>query len=204
MPTETYLDEWKTDAEEAPQGRGRLLHIRDGGGRLTFEAVVGLLKTSARFREFFNDTLAGMPFEAFRWETPPVCRSNAHRSFECVVLESRDLLRPAEPHRFDAQFGGRRAPDVLGFPNLGNDAFMIVPCPGEPSSAYSHLGAFARQAQGEQRDRLWRTIGEALDARLGTPPIWLNTAGGGVAWLHVRLDSRPKYYSHAPYRNERP
>ncbi|MGI9175867.1 MAG: DUF6940 family protein [Rhodothermales bacterium] len=25
--------------------------------------------------------------------------------------------------------------------------------------------------------------------------MWLSTAGGGVSWLHVRLDSRPKYYA---------
>ncbi len=24
-------------------------------------------------------------------------------------------------------------------------------------------------------------------------------AGLGVAWLHIRLDDRPKYYRHAPY-----
>ena len=30
-------------------------------------------------------------------------------------------------------------------------------------------------------------------------PTWVSTAGGGVAWLHVRLDSAPKYYTHRPY-----
>ncbi len=34
-------------------------------------------------------------------------------------------------------------------------------------------------------------------------PIWLSTAGGGVAWLHVRLDSTPKYYGYAPYRDSK-
>ncbi len=27
-----------------------------------------------------------------------------------------------------------------------------------------------------------------------------STAGGGVSWLHVRLDSWPKYYGYAPYK----
>jgi hypothetical protein len=39
-----------------------------------------------------------------------------------------------------------------------------------------------------------------LSAQLGSTPIWLSTAGDGIAWLHVRLDSRPKYYSYGPYR----
>ncbi len=101
------------------------------------------------------------------------------------------------------QFNGHRAPEVLAFPNLGNDAFLVVPCPGTPLSAYAHLGAFVRSAPEEQRDRLWQRVGESLDTHLGTAPIWLNTAGAGVAWLHVRLDSRPKYYCYAPYRNEK-
>ena len=30
--------------------------------------------------------------------------------------------------------------------------------------------------------------------------LWLSTAGLGVYWLHLRLDTRPKYYSFQPYR----
>jgi hypothetical protein len=29
--------------------------------------------------------------------------------------------------------------------------------------------------------------------------MWLSTSGLGVAWLHIRLDSTPKYYQHQPY-----
>jgi hypothetical protein len=31
-------------------------------------------------------------------------------------------------------------------------------------------------------------------------PAWISTAGDGVAWLHGRVDRRPKYYRYAPYR----
>lgn len=30
--------------------------------------------------------------------------------------------------------------------------------------------------------------------------VWLSTNGVSTAWLHVRLDSRPKYYHYIPYR----
>jgi len=30
---------------------------------------------------------------------------------------------------------------------------------------------------------------------------WLSTSGLGVGWLHVRLDSRPKYYTYEPYKS---
>ncbi len=37
--------------------------------------------------------------------------------------------------------------------------------------------------------------------RVSRKPVWLNTAGGGVAWLHVRLDDRPKYYGYQNYKS---
>lgn len=38
-----------------------------------------------------------------------------------------------------------------------------------------------------------------MQQNLNDAPIWLNTAGAGVPWLHIRLDSRPKYYRYQPY-----
>ena len=66
--------------------------------------------------------------------------------------------------------------------------------------AYGHLAAFVREAPREQVHALWARVGELVLERVSNVPLWLSTAGGGVAWLHVRLDSRPKYYTHAPYR----
>lgn len=39
-----------------------------------------------------------------------------------------------------------------------------------------------------------------MSQRLGLKPVWLNTAGGGVPWLHIRLDDQPKYYRYQAYR----
>jgi hypothetical protein len=29
--------------------------------------------------------------------------------------------------------------------------------------------------------------------------FWISTSGLGVPWVHVRLDSYPKYYQYRPY-----
>jgi hypothetical protein len=58
-----------------------------------------------------------------------------------------------------------------------------------------------RQGPPEQVHELWRVVAASMEARLGTEPTWLSTAGMGVSWLHVRLDSQAKYYGYAPYRN---
>jgi hypothetical protein len=30
--------------------------------------------------------------------------------------------------------------------------------------------------------------------------IWISTIELGVSWLHVRIDSTPKYYHYTPYK----
>ncbi len=84
---------------------------------------------------------------------------------------------------------------------LGRDAILVVPCSEAPPEAYGHLAAFSRDAPAEQQHAFWKLVGESVASRLSTKPVWLSTAGAGVSWLHVRLDDRPKYYGHAPYRS---
>ena len=77
---------------------------------------------------------------------------------------------------------------------------LVVPCPKAEDSAYPHLAAFARDASPNQQHALWCQVGFALEQQLGHQPTWLSTSGLGVFWIHIRLDSRPKYYTFAPYR----
>ena len=90
---------------------------------------------------------------------------------------------------------------VVSFSNLGGDATLVVPSPRGQTVAYGHLAAFVRNAPAAQLRALWRVLGRVAESKLGDDPIWISTAGGGVAWLHVRLDSRPKYYAFAPYKS---
>ena len=55
-------------------------------------------------------------------------------------------------------------------------------------------------APGQQICRLWHSVGQAVCGALSDQPIWISTSGLGVAWLHIRLDSSPKYYQHQPYK----
>ncbi len=148
----------------------------------------------------FNELLADMPGTSFRWELPALDRSRLRLPFECVVVNSPELDIPAEPQPFAGDFERAGQRSVICFANLGGDAELIVPCPIGPDEHYSHMASFVRRAPAEQQQALWEMVGRTMLERLGDQPLWLSTAGGGVAWLHVRLDSRPKYYVHAPYR----
>jgi len=168
---------------------------------ITYAEVIRLWRDDMAFRAWFNDLLAGIPFGAFRWETPPITSDTAQQPFECVIHDGPELARPPDPGAFAAHFGREAmARGAVAFPNLGKDAVMVVPCPLGPSETYVHLASFVRGAPEAQRQALWQLVGESMAQRLGARPVWLSTAGAGVAWLHVRLDDRPKYYGHVAYR----
>lgn len=85
---------------------------------------------------------------------------------------------------------------------ISRDATLVCPCQGTdvPDAAYAHIAAFVRTAPRMQNHALWSAVGAALEAELvkqSPRPVWVSTSGLGVAWLHVRLDSAPKYYTDA-------
>ncbi len=177
------------------------LAIDIGSSPVSYADVVHQWQNDADFRTFFIDLLVDSPFSAFRWETPPITTATANQPFEFVLLDSPGLASEPDSTAFEEHFNTMVPGGVVEFPNLGRDAIMVVPCPDDPLSDYGHLAAFLRHSRKPQQHSLWELVGTAMQRRLGPKPVWLSTAGGGVAWLHVRLDDRPKYYGYLPYRN---
>jgi hypothetical protein len=192
--------EFAFTSEELPGGRTLRYQITRDGTTLRSRDVLDLWQRDAEFRNFFLRTLADAPYEAFRWETPPLARDTLDEPFEFVLLDSPELDRRVDREAFAEHFGSVSGPSVVSFANLGGDAVLVVPCPRGPDSTYGHLAAFVRNAPLEQKHLLWQRVAEAMESRLSDRPVWLSTAGAGVSWLHVRLDDRPKYYQHRPYR----
>lgn len=190
---------WTKRIETAGR-RVRKLYLADNHRPLDYAAVIDLWRGEAdAFRRFFIDILKECPYACYRFETPPASSENAGRAFEFALIDSPEIDLPPDPGDFRGHFDNS-PDDVLIFDNLGGDAAMIVPRPRSGTPGYSHIAQFVRHAPVDQQLLLWKTVGEALHVRLGESPLWLNTAGGGVPWLHVRIDSRPKYYVLAEYR----
>lgn len=191
---------WESETERLRDGAVLKLKLGRPNKPLTCADVLQLWQDDEGFRTFFNALLAEAPFSAYRWETPPVTVATVDRPFEFVLVDTPGLDRLADAAAFAAQFGRAHGGElVAAFENLGGDAFLIVPRPAGSTAAYGHLAAFARCAPAAQIHALWQTVGQALAQRLTERPVWLSTAGMGVPWLHVRLDSRPKYYAFREY-----
>ena len=191
---------WTSRSKQLASGRVIRVSIGLDSSPVSYAEVLRRWQKDADFRAFFIGLLADSPFSAFRWETPSITTATANQAFEFVLLDSPGLARNPNADAFAEHFSSVAPGGVVEFPNIGKDATMIVPCPCGPLSAYGHLGAYLRQAPESQQHSLWELVGVAMQRRLGAKPVWLSTAGAGVAWLHMRLDDRPKYYGYAPYR----
>ena len=193
---------WDARVETLDGGRACRVRILCNGTPLPYAGTLVYWQNDKAFRAFFNGTLADAPYQAYLWETPPISTENSNRPFEFVLVDSPPLACSApDPRAFASHFDATPPGEgVAVFPNLGGDALLIAPTPQAPDKAYPHLAAFVRSAPNEQLHAFWRSVGSTLADRLTRHPLWLSTNGLGVAWLHARLDSHPKYYTFEPYR----
>lgn len=183
--------------------QGNQFHLYQQDRAVSYGEAIELFLQSPAFRRFWCDSLAALPFPAIFWEVPPVSSDTLDQAFEFVVIHAPLLDGvEAEPEYFESYFQAAKPEDqqVVAFPNLGQDAYLLAPCPQAQGPGYPHLISFLRLAPEAQIDRFWQVAAEALQARIGQEPLWWSTSGAGVFWLHLRIDTRPKYYNYAPYR----
>ncbi|WP_420645655.1 DUF6940 family protein [Candidatus Leptofilum sp.] len=177
---------------------GHVHTLLDGKRPFTYAQILQKWQTDDAFRDFFIQLLADAPFAAYFWETPPIMQETRERPFEFVLVNAPPLARVSAERRAFANYFTDEP--VVDFPNLGKDAHLVVPCPQTPADAFAHLATFSRSALPAQQHHFWQRVGTAVTNHMGERPLWLSTSGLGVYWLHVRLDSRPKYYTFRPYR----
>jgi hypothetical protein len=191
---------WAYEVDNPRLGWVQKIIVSSNGAALRFGHALRLLDQDSSFREFLTQLLASSTHAAFRWETPPISLSNLDRPFEFVLSNDPHLETHPAPDVYSPYFTGLNAGAlVLAIPNLGRTATLIVPRQVGEAITYAHLARFLRGAPPDQVHALWRCVAETAQHRLSAVPQWISTAGGGVAWLHVRIENEPKYYSYRPY-----
>jgi len=185
-------------ASRSTSGGTELIKLFQDKEQLTFSAFFRLLQSDQVFADWYTKLLRESPFASYFWEHPPLTSSSCSRDVEFVMIDAPmlDNMCP-DTDAFRSYFSGD---DVATFRNLGGDAILIAPSCEDSSCRYPHLAEFLRKAPDQQVRKLWRSVGQAVCGALSDQPIWISTSGLGVAWLHIRLDSSPKYYQHQPYK----
>jgi len=189
---------WKVNSELLDNGRVTKYQIFESDQPMSFLDTLVKWATSEPFRDFYNKILADSVYDGFFWETPPQNKTTINQPFEFVLVKSNRLPEiKAEQRPFSEHFNTDDS--IISFSNLGGDAQLVVPTPMTSNDAYPHFAAFIRKAPEAQKHQLWKEISRQYQRLLSDTPRWLSTAGLGVYWLHIRIDSRPKYYSYSPY-----
>jgi hypothetical protein len=192
---------WSAQRTVLREGTSEKITISSSSRAASFSEVIAEWRGDAAFRAFFIGELAATEFPAFFWEMPPIRRGRTEADYECVLIRSDALARmPPDAEAFASKFG-RALGSVVTFRNIGGDALLVAPCPLGDLGHYPHIAAFLREAPRSQQHELFEALARAIDGELQrtTERIWISTSGLGVAWLHIRLDSFPKYYQHRPY-----
>lgn len=190
---------WEAIITTEDSSKIRKIKITQSGVVCSFRTLIHLWKTNRAFRIFYNELLVTSPYEAFYWEVAPMVIDRLDDPFEFVLIDSQPLKNiAADSSAFRSYFTADQA--VVSFWNLGKDAKLVVPCPRKADHHYGHLANFVRSGATEQIDVFWQMIGQEYEQLLGEEIKWLSTAGLGVSWLHIRIDSRPKYYRYRPYK----
>ncbi|MEO1053486.1 MAG: hypothetical protein AAFX87_22820 [Bacteroidota bacterium] len=175
------------------------IKIKGEAGLLSFRDVFELWQTPS-FSQFFTTTLINIGFEEVFWEHPAVNQTTWHNPYEFMLLRSGRFGRRKPDLNAFADYIDRPE-NVVAFHNLRKDAKLIVPTKKADPKTYKQLGSFIKQAPQEQVTNLFDTVGKNMIMEVEEgKTVWLNTAGLGVIWLHVRLDSRPKYYKIQTYK----
>ena len=178
--------------------------IGDGSQMLTFEEVITMWQTYEQFRNFYMWSLntVGAEFDhSYFWEHPGLRTEHLKNPYEFIIHRSKNLdKRTVDETAFAEHFQDKQ--EIAAFPNLGKNAIMIVPAQlGNPEDC-KHLGVFMASDNEEQQHLLFQEIGsQMLNTLNAEKTTWLSTAGMGVAWLHIRLDQKPKYYRSKTYKN---
>lgn len=173
---------------------------------LTFERALHLMQDNEEFRTLLTDAVRDCGLQAVYFETPPItATSAATQPFE-FILKNDPMLgeKQVDLTAFADKLNIEGVADVITFKNRAGDADFVVPHIQQEisTSAYVHIAIFLRLAPKSQIDSFWQLLASTALARLDEKFTYISTSGKGPSFLHLRLDSSPKYYTYQEYRDK--
>lgn len=189
------------EASATTENKGNLLKYRisERCHELRYGDVMQLWKRDQEFVDFYISIFKKCGFQSYVWETPSVSKVTIDRIFEFVLFNVPQGSPIPDRKTYASYFDTKTTEDgIVAFSNLGGDAVLVVPSPFRKDANYADFAAFYREAPLSQQRALWKELSRQVERRLSDNPVWISVSSG-ISWLHVRLDSSPKYYRYSPY-----
>lgn len=162
---------------------------------LLWKNVINLWKNHL-FIDFFTEAILSCNMDNFFWECPSISLLNINtQPFTCFIIKCNAVIKTANKKAFEEYFNTSKR--IVHFYNKDKSALLIVPkhLNNYPEKAYINISNFLKYSPKYQLYQLFNEISKDLCIELkNNKCIWLNTHGLGVYWLHIRLDTYPKYY----------
>ena len=71
---------------------------------------------------------------------------------------------------------------------------LVIPIPRKGKN-YVTIKDFVDNAPKKQQKEFWKTVSQTIQEQMKIhDKIWVSVHGLGVAYLHVRISRKPKYY----------
>jgi|GEM_PF-467549 len=201
---ESIIRESRFEARALSESYGNILKYQlfQEGRKLSYREVLNLWEHNQAFVDFYISIFKKCGFDSFVWETPSISTSTVNRTFEFILHNAPRVSNTPDSKTYESYFDIESTQHgIVAFENLGGDALLVVPSPFRKKANYRGLTEFFREAPLVQQRAIWRELALHVNMRLSEQPTWISAAGGGISWLHLRLDSRPKYYRYSPYRS---
>lgn len=160
-----------------------------------WEQIALALAEGGDFWRLWNRTWAALPFD-FEWKPVPIhpYTAKTHPFFAIAFPAQFPAANPDDFQRYLQALDPEEL--TATFDNFSGDAQLLVP---KDTGDYGHIAAFCRTAAPEMAAALWQRVGViCAEAIAHATPVWCNTHGHGVPWLHIRFDSRLKYAAFPP------
>jgi hypothetical protein len=127
------------------------------------------------------------------WET-----SRIHSGGESEFIQK---VKPATKHlpmkmradstAFRKYLDGATTP--VKFSNLDKSAVLVSP--PDNGKNFSHIATFYKNSTAQEKKDLWKKVAKAAEKEMKKgKDVFVSTHGTNVPWLHVRIESKPKYY----------
>lgn len=184
----------------AKNEQGARCRFTQNGSILSFGEVLDLWQSSKEATKKYVQEIKTLGFDQCYWEHPALIKSYLDLPYECMILRTDHFSRrQVDTASFSAHLHQEQM--VAVFDNLGRDARLVVPTLKAEQEHYKHLGAFLHFAPTDQVLEVFNATGNSMREEIEKGKrIWLSTAGLGVIWLHIRLDTVPKYYKTKTYK----
>jgi hypothetical protein len=177
--------------------------------KISFDDAMILLVYSPEFRAFCTYVMGLIPFDQYYWYMGKINNTESFKFFikkwksknTVITPDGEEIVKEDltsfKEHLDKIPFNK----DTTIFTNKNADAYLMIPkyYPNK-TNTYSTIANFMKYAPKKQINNFWKDIGnEALlltSKKYG--PIYINTHGDGVSYLHVRFDFKYKYLNWMP------